>query len=84
MIRTLRKLVLLAGFGGAAIGLSACDPSSVSTGGSVYFLTRRDITGGSLNLTVQAIDPDTGRVTSTRTLTEGVDYRIDHLQGHPV
>lgn len=34
---TIRKLVLLAGLGGAAIGLSACDPSSVSTGGSVYY-----------------------------------------------
>ena len=51
------------------------------TGGSVYFLTRRDITGGSLNLSVQVIDPDTGRVVSTRTLVDGVDYRIDHIQG---
>jgi hypothetical protein len=51
------------------------------TGGSVYFLTRQDITGGSLNVAVQSIDPDTGRVVSSRTLVEGVDYRIDHIQG---
>ncbi len=51
------------------------------TGGSVYFLTRRDITGGSLNLTVQVVDPDTGRVISTETLNDGVDYRVDHIQG---
>ena len=51
------------------------------TGGSVYFLTRQDITGGSVNVTVQNIDPDTGRVVSSRTLTEGADFRVDHLQG---
>ncbi|MEL7460609.1 MAG: hypothetical protein AAGJ39_06585 [Pseudomonadota bacterium] len=51
------------------------------TGGSVYFLTRQDITGGSVNAVVQTVDPDTGRVTSSRTLVEGVDYRVDYLQG---
>ncbi len=51
------------------------------TGGSIYFLTRRDITSGSLNLTVQVVDPDTGRIISTRSLVDGVDYRIDHIQG---
>lgn len=51
------------------------------TGGSVYFLSRRDITGGSLSLTVEVVDPDTGRVVSTRPLTDGTDYRIDHIQG---
>ncbi|WP_162561632.1 hypothetical protein [Yoonia vestfoldensis] len=51
------------------------------TGGSVYFLTRQDITGGSTTVTVQEIDPDTGFVIGTRLLTEGTDYRVDHIQG---
>ncbi len=51
------------------------------TGGSIYFLRRQDITVGSVNLTMQTVDPDTGRVVSSRTLTEGVDFRIDHIQG---
>lgn len=51
------------------------------TGGSVYFLRRQDITAGSVSLTVQTIDPDTGRVVSSRALTEGVDFRVDHIQG---
>ncbi len=51
------------------------------TGGSVYFLTHQDVTAGSVTLTVQVIDPDTGRVVSTRTLAEGTDYTIDHIQG---
>ncbi|MEO1238532.1 MAG: hypothetical protein AAFW64_02520 [Pseudomonadota bacterium] len=51
------------------------------TGGSVYFLTRQDITGGSVSAVVQTVDPDTGRVTSSRTLVEGVDFRVDYLQG---
>lgn len=51
------------------------------TGGSVYFLSRQDITGGSATVTVQLIDPDTGFVIENKLLTEGVDYTIDHLQG---
>jgi hypothetical protein len=51
------------------------------TGGSVYFLTRQDITGGSSSVMIQAIDPDTGRVLSSQTLTEGSDYTLDHFQG---
>lgn len=51
------------------------------TGGSVYFLTRQDITGGSTSVTVQAIDPDTGHVKQTSVLVEGVDYTVDHMQG---
>ena len=51
------------------------------TGGSVYFLTRQDITSGSVNVTIQSIDPDTGRVTSSTTLSEGTDFRVDHIQG---
>lgn len=51
------------------------------TGGSVYFLSRRDLIGGSTSVTVEETDADTGFVVTTRTLTEGVDFRVDHLQG---
>ncbi len=51
------------------------------TGGSVYFLSRQDITGGSTAVTVQLADPETGYVAETRVLREGQDYRVDHLQG---
>ncbi len=51
------------------------------TGGSVYFLTRQDITGGSTSAQVQITDPDTGRVTQVIELTEGTDYSVDHIQG---
>ena len=51
------------------------------TGGSVYFLTRQDITGGSTTAQVQIVDPVTGRVTETIVLTEGTDYSVDHIQG---
>ena len=51
------------------------------TGGSVYFLTRQDITGGSTTVAVQAIDPDTGFVVQSTRLAEGVDYTVDHVQG---
>jgi hypothetical protein len=53
----------------------------LGTGGSVYFLSRQDITGGSTSLTVQLVDPDTGFVVDTRVLVEGEDYTVDHLQG---
>lgn len=51
------------------------------TGGSVYFLTRKDLDIGSTQLTVQVVDRDTGFVSSERTLVEGVDYTVDHFQG---
>jgi len=51
------------------------------TGGSVYFLTRQDITGGSTTMTVQVIDPETGFVVENRVLTEGTDYTVDSIQG---
>ncbi len=53
----------------------------LGTGGSVYFLTRQDITGGSTNVQVQIKDPDTGRIVDSIKLTEGTDYTVDHLQG---
>ncbi len=51
------------------------------TGGSVYFLSRQDLNGGSETVTVEVVDPDTGRVVQRRRLAEGVDYDIDYLQG---
>ncbi len=51
------------------------------TGGSVYFLTRQDITAGSSTVIVQSVDPDTNRVESSTVLVEGTDYTIDHFQG---
>jgi len=51
------------------------------TGGSVYFLTRQDVSGGTETVTVQTIDPDTGFVVGSRILTPGVDYTINSLQG---
>lgn len=51
------------------------------TGGSVYVLKRRDLVAGSETLRVEIVDPVTGRVVSTRSLTAAEDYRIDYFQG---
>ncbi len=51
------------------------------TGGSVYFLSRQDINGGSETITVETVDPVTGRVVARQTLAEGTDYDIDYIQG---
>ncbi|MCI2394595.1 outer membrane beta-barrel protein [Aliiroseovarius sediminis] len=72
----------------AQVKLYAAQPDTLpqrdilrGSGGSVYFLSRQDINGGSETLSVQLIDPDTGRVVRTTRLVEGVDYEIDYLQG---
>ena len=51
------------------------------TGGSSYFLSRRDIESGTETLIVEVRDPVSGRILSTRRLIEGRDYRIDYVQG---
>lgn len=51
------------------------------TGGSVYFLSRQDLTIGSETLLVQVRDASTGRVISTQSLVAGRDYTINHIQG---
>ena len=51
------------------------------TGGSIYFLQREDVSVGTATLTVEVRDAVTGRVISTRTLNEGVDYDINYTQG---
>ncbi|QIQ21237.1 hypothetical protein [Zophobihabitans entericus] len=52
-----------------------------STGGSLYFLKHQRVTEGTLKLSVELRDPNTGRVKSIQTLTEGVDFEIDNFQG---
>ncbi|MCX8584772.1 hypothetical protein J3U16_01715 [Gilliamella sp. B3023] len=52
-----------------------------STGGSLYFLKHQRVTQGSLKLSVEVRDRNTGRVLSTSTLTEGVDYEVNQFQG---
>ena len=51
------------------------------TGGSSYFLSRRDIEASTETLIVEVRDPVSGRILSSRRLIEGRDYRIDYVQG---
>lgn len=51
------------------------------TGGSVYFLSRQDLSTGSETVTIEVRDRDTGRVLSRETLSYGRDYDINYLQG---
>ena len=51
------------------------------TGGSSYFLSRRDIQDGTETLIVETRDPVSGRIINQVRLAEGIDYRIDYLQG---
>ncbi len=51
------------------------------TGGSIYFLSRQDITRGSEVVSVELRDPDSGRVIDRRYLVAGTDYEVNYLQG---
>ena len=51
------------------------------TGGSVYFLTRQDVTRGSETITIEIRDPVSGIVRSRKVLRYGEDYEIDYIQG---
>ena len=51
------------------------------TGGSAYFLSRRDIEAGTETLIVEVRDPVSNGIVSSRRLVEGRDYRIDYVQG---
>jgi hypothetical protein len=51
------------------------------TGGSAYFLRHQDINKGSEQIIVEVVDSLTKQVISRRTLTEGIDYRFDYVQG---
>lgn len=69
----------------------ASDPGTIpgrdefrGTGGSLYFLKRRDVTVGSERLSVEIRDRDTGLVLSRRDLRPQEDYDIDYFQGRIV
>lgn len=53
----------------------------LATSGSIYFLSRRDISFGTVRISVQQRDGNTGFVTGTTELVEGRDFTVDHLQG---
>ena len=80
--------VLPSGAAQGSIDLYAAHPDNLpqrdifrGTGGSVYFLSRQDISVGSETVSIESRDPDTNRVLNRRTLTRGVDYDINYLQG---
>src|SRR5690625_3902183 len=52
-----------------------------ATGGSAYFLSRQDILVDSETVIVEVRSRTTGLVVESRRLTEGADYRINHVQG---
>ena len=51
------------------------------TGGSLYFISRQNVTQGSERISVEVRDRNTGLVVKTRTLTPTQDYDINYLQG---
>ena len=51
------------------------------TGGSLYYLSRQNITQGSERVTVEVRDEISGLVVKTRTLAATQDYDVDYLQG---
>lgn len=66
----------------------ASDPGTIpgrdefrGTGGSLYYLQRRDVTVGSERLAVEVRDRITGVVLSRRSLQAQEDYSIDYFQG---
>ncbi|MGR3463601.1 hypothetical protein [Limimaricola sp.] len=52
-----------------------------TTGGASYRLSHRDILPGTTQLSVERRD-ENGRLLERRSLVEGVDYRVNHAQGH--
>ena len=51
------------------------------TGGSLYFLQRRDVTQGSERLRIEIRDKDSDIVLEARNLVYAQDYDIDYIQG---
>ncbi len=51
------------------------------TGGSVYFLRRQDISGGSDQVSIEERDAITGLTVSRTQLRSGIDYEMDYVQG---
>ncbi|MEO1573711.1 MAG: OmpA family protein [Pseudomonadota bacterium] len=53
----------------------------IGTGGSLYYLRHTDVLPGSDKVRVEIRDRDSDRVLENITLTRGVDYEIDEIQG---
>jgi flagellar motor protein MotB len=51
------------------------------TGGSLYYLRRKDILQGSERVRIEIRDKDSGIVLATKNLTPVLDYDVDYLQG---
>jgi len=74
-----------------AVDAFAAEPGTIAsreefrgTGGSLYFLQRQDILGGSERVRVELRDKASGIVTGVLNLTPVLDYDIDYLQGRIV
>ena len=52
-----------------------------ATGGSLYYLSRRDVIEGSEHISVIVRDQDTGLVLRRTALQQGLDYSIDYVDG---
>ncbi|NJS15529.1 MAG: hypothetical protein HC788_14195, partial [Sphingopyxis sp.] len=87
------KSVATTSFGEKKLTLTAfaADPGTIpardefrGTGGSLYFLKRRDITIGSERLSIEVRDRDTGLSLSRRDLRPQEDYDVDYFQGRIV
>ncbi len=66
----------------------AAEPGTISgrdefrgTGGSLYFLRKLDILGGSDRLRIEVRDKDSGIVIGVKQLIPALDYDIDYIQG---
>ena len=71
-----------------AIDGFAAEPGTIAsyeefrgTGGSLYYLHRQDILTGSERVRIELRDRVSGLVNSVVSLTPGIDYDIDYLQG---
>ena len=52
-----------------------------ATGGSLYYLSQRDVIEGSEHLSVIVRDQDSGLILERRALQQGLDYTIDYIDG---
>lgn len=53
----------------------------LATGGSLYFLNKKDIVEGSEDVKIEVIDTKTGNKVKEESLSEGTDYQINNIQG---
>ncbi len=52
-----------------------------ATGGSLYYLSQRDVIEGSEHVSVIVRDQDSGLILERRALLQGLDYTIDYIDG---